>query len=376
MTHRHRDRRGFALALVILALVIIGALLAGAFIAADQEYRMGRNTMTQQRALTAAEFGQDSIYAGWNKAWNSIKSGSTFVTALSPGDGSLDTVRVTKLNTLSFLVVSEGRSGGGSSGARRRTAMVMRLNVPVVKTYGALTSSGNVTIGGSTQLLGHDSAFTGWNCPPTKDVPGVAVPSYSDLSFGGACKKMSCISGTPLVDTTSAAKDTSTYFSYGGMTWTDLVAAADKTVSGTLTGIQPSYSGSACNTADNNNWGDPNRNLVTPGACESYFPMIYAPGNLSINGNVGQGMLLVNGNLNIQGNFSFYGEIITRGTIKLTGTGNHINGGVLAANVVDSTSTSMLSGNSTIQYSSCTQSMALRSTAMVTRPKRSWAELF
>ena len=135
--------------------------------------------------------------------------------------------------------------------------------------------------------------------------------------------------------------------------------------------------GSTCKTSDNKNWGDPARNTTTPGACETYFPIIYAPGDLAINGNVGQGILLVAGNLSIQGNFSFYGPVISRGSVKLTGTGNHINGSVLAANVIDSTSTSSLTGNSAIQYSRCSNNMALQRTAMPTKtPQRSWAELF
>jgi formylmethanofuran dehydrogenase subunit C len=152
---------------------------------------------------------------------------------------------------------------------------------------------------------------------------------------------------------------------------------ADKQVSGTMTNVGPSLQNGACKTNDNKNWGDPARNALLPGACETYFPIIYAPGDLSINGNVGQGVLLVGGNLNIQGNFTFYGPVISRGTVKLTGVGNHITGSILAANVQDSTSTSSLLGSSAIQYSSCANNVALQRTAMpVKAPQRSWAELF
>ena len=88
-------------------------------------------------------------------------------------------------------------------------------------------------------------------------------------------------------------------------------------------------------------------------------------------------MLLVNGNLSIQGGFVFFGQVIVRGTVKLTGTGNHIYGGVMAANVVDSTDASKLSGNSSIHYSRCAVTSAFVSTALGTRaPQRSWVELF
>jgi hypothetical protein len=92
---------------------------------------------------------------------------------------------------------------------------------------------------------------------------------------------------------------------------------------------------------------------------------------------MGQGVLLVNGNLNIQGSFVYYGQVIVRGTLKLTGTGNHIYGGVMAAAVIDSTSTSQLSGNSSIHYSRCAITSVFVTSALSTRaPQRSWIELF
>ena len=98
---------------------------------------------------------------------------------------------------------------------------------------------------------------------------------------------------------------------------------------------------------------------------------------MSINGDLGQGVLLVNGNLNIQGGFVFYGQIIARGTVKLTGTGNHVYGGVMAANVIDSTSSSQLSGNSSIHYSKCALTSVFINSSTATRaPQRSWIELF
>jgi hypothetical protein len=104
---------------------------------------------------------------------------------------------------------------------------------------------------------------------------------------------------------------------------------------------------------------------------------VYAPGNLSINGDMGQGVLLVNGNLNIQGSFVYYGQVIVRGTLKLTGTGNHIYGGVMAAAVLDSTSTSQLSGNSSIHYSRCAITSVFSTAALgIHAPQRSWIELF
>lgn len=368
-----------ALGVVLIAIAVISLMIVGAYFANIQEYRLGSNNLTQARAMTAAEYGQGYIYQNWSRSWNAFKAGTTFVAAYAPGDGSIDTVRVTKLNSLTFLINSEGRSGlGPHGGARRRAGLIVRLQVPQVKILGAITTKGSVKIGGTTSISGMDTSYAGWNCPPAgAAVAGAVVPSLSNLSSGGSCgASYSCIKGSPLVSISTAAMDTNTYFYYGGLTWADLVAMADKQVNGTLTGVGPMVTGGSCATSNNKNWGDPTR-AATPGACETYFPIIYAPGDLAINGNMGQGVLLVGGNLSIQGNFTFYGPVISRGTVKLTGTGNHINGSVLAANVVDSTSTTSLSGNSAIQYSSCANMTALQRTAMpVKAPKRSWAEMF
>jgi Tfp pilus assembly protein PilX len=381
-TSPSRARRGFALGLAIFALVLVGALIAGTFFASMQEYRMGRNTLVQQRALTAAELGLDTVYSQWDKRWNGSATGATVLRTYAPSDGSIDTVRITKLNQYSFLVTSEGRAGGTLKdlAARRRASMLVRLDLPQIKTLGAITTKGNVTIGGSTALRGRDTVFPGWDCPPAGPaVAGAAIPSLTNLRVNGGCAPpvYTCINGSPLISVTSQAADTSTYFNFGSQNWNSLVAMRDKVAAGTLTHIKPSLNADGtCNTGDNFNWGDPNR--ATPaGACESYFPIVYAPGDVSINGDVGQGILLVAGNLTIQGGFNFYGQVIVRGTVKLTGNGNHINGAVMAANVVDSTNASLLSGNSAIQYSRCTLNQVLSNNAPPSRARqRSWAELF
>ena len=389
-TSRTRNRPGFALALALVAIVVISALVTGGYMAGVQEFRTGRNTIVQQRALAAAELGLDSAYAAWSKAWNMQRNGTMTTLTYRAADNSwVDTVRITKLNALSFLMVSEGRAGlqQAQYGARRRVSMIVRLNVPRYNQPGAMVSRGTISIGGNTNIFGTDSVFAGWDCPPAGPaVTGALAPSWSNYTFRGAkCKgpTYDCITGNPKADTSALAADTNTYFKFGDQTWAQMVAQADKSLNGTYTNVQPSLrADGTCNTADNNNWGDPRRNVLAglaEGACERYFPVIYAPGDLTVNGQMGQGLILVGGNLSIQGNFTFYGQIVTRGSVKLTGTGNHINGGVMAAVLYDSSSSggSNLAGTSTIQYSRCTLNSAFAATSLAARaPQRSWIELF
>jgi Tfp pilus assembly protein PilX len=211
------SRNGSALAMVIVVIAIVSALIAGGFLSSTLQARMGANTLTQVRALSAAEFGQDSAYSEWNKKWNAYKAGTTFVRAYASGDGSVDTVRVTKLNGASFLLVSQGQAGKGlRAGARRRTALLLRLATPKINALGALTSRGTVKIGGSAAISGKDTSLTGWGCPPAgAATAGVSVPSSTNLSVGGTCSGLTCIQGNPLVNVTPAAADTNTYFNYG-----------------------------------------------------------------------------------------------------------------------------------------------------------------
>ena len=66
--------------------------------------------------------------------------------------------------------------------------------------------------------------------------------------------------------------------------------------------------------------------------CQSYFPIIYRNGNLKVQDGRGQGVLLVEGDLEVRGNFEFTGLVIVRGELSTNGTGNKITGGVLAKN--------------------------------------------
>ena len=88
--------------------------------------------------------------------------------------------------------------------------------------------------------------------------------------------------------------------------------------------------------------------------CFTYFPILYHYGDLSISGTgAGQGILLVEGNLSVQGRIDFYGPVIATGGVNIRGTGSDdvkFYGGVMAQDVtLDDTK---LTGNATINYSS------------------------
>ena len=375
-------QRGFALTVALIAIVIIGALIVGVFFAATQEYRIGRNTVLQARSLTAAEYGLNRIVSTgqWNKTWNNTSTAGTLVstTPYNPGDGSVDTVRITYLGNGEFMITSEGRVGTVlGAQARKRIGALVALNFPTVSLLGALTTKGTTKIGGSSFIDGIDDSVPSWNCPtPGAPLPGIAIADSTQITTSG-CSNLSCIDGSPKIEQTPLANNDSTYTQFGNVSFQDLAAAADLTYpsGGTLSNMAPSYLGTTCNTGDQNNWGDPLRTLGPAAYCSSYYPVIYSASNLSVTGGVGQGMLLVNGDLSVAGGFQFFGIVIVTGHLKTTGTGGHFTGGVLAQNV-DLEQNTVL-GNAVITFSSCASSYAMKAVASpILANGRSWVDLY
>jgi hypothetical protein len=117
-----------------------------------------------------------------------------------------------------------------------------------------------------------------------------------------------------------------------------------------------------------------------PGRCETYFPIIHITGTgveTVLTGGVGQGILLVDGNLRLNGSFVFVGPVIVRGNLQTLGFGNKIIGSVMTANIgCTTTPCNRLAGDATVQFSSCALTQALRNKRVPVVARRGWADLF
>jgi hypothetical protein len=102
---------------------------------------------------------------------------------------------------------------------------------------------------------------------------------------------------------------------------------------------------------------------------------VYAANNLKMTGGRGQGILLINGNLDVTGNFYYVGLIVATGNIKISGS-SVFRGALLAQGNIDS------EGNTDVAYSACAIANALGTgagsgsgTAAVSRvSKRAWVQ--
>jgi hypothetical protein len=290
-------------------------------------------------------------------------------------------VRYTRLNNETFWIVSEGRVGIGPAADARSTAIkrvnaILRLRVPTIRANGAITTMGNITIKGSPQVIGTNTDPPGWlGCDSTAtDKAGIVAPPGVLVDV----QKPNQVIGDPPILRDSLAGDSATYVRYGDETWNTLVSQANILItSGTAPNqINPVVKDGFCDKSLPENWGEPSRGPGSVAACYNYFPIIYANSTLHLNSGRGQGILLVEGDLKINGSFEFNGLIIVKDDFDKGNGHAIIRGSVMArdATVIDDSS---ILGNTTYAYSHCAIERALRGSAQVVQARqRAWAELF
>jgi hypothetical protein len=381
-----QDRRGFALPAAVFSLVVVGVLVTGGFYMARQETRIGIAAEKGSEAFYLAERGVNEVLETWNGAVFGALDVQESATVVDTVDQGRYRVEVTKLSDWIYILDSRGvvtEGGPMLNGASRRVGTMAKIRTIDMRPPAALTTVGALTIGGSSQIFGQDSIPGAWGsaglCDPTllADAPGVMIDDATAVDYSGSNYSLD---GSPALaqDPTLTSEKLLTF---GDLAWADLVDLAtvklpDATV---ISYAEPDsvLAGTRwyCNTANPFNWGHP----YNPGSvCGNHFPVVHIQGSAKIQSNdFGQGILLVEGDLEMRGGFTFYGPVVVRGTVRTTGTGGHFFGGLIAANVELETTTVL--GDALVQYSSCAVTRALLNNAALAMasplPQRSWVDL-
>ena len=376
---RKADSRGFALPITLFALMIVGVLATSSFYMARQETRISIASENAGVALFVAEEGLASVLDGWDMASSQTMAPWTTRTVTDTLDDGIWSVDITRMTGRLFLLESTGtvtRGGAVLSGASRRVSTSVRIFTAELAPSAAMTTRGPTTIAGGAQVRGQDDIPAGWDsvCTnPLVDKPGLITDDAAQVSLIGS----GSITGLPAVEEDATIAD-ATFHEFGELQWADLVAMADLHIpSGAInrTGPDSTLAG-GCRTSTSTNWGNP---LNPGGACGDYFPIIHieAPFGRIQSGGVGQGILLVDGDLDLRGGFIFHGIVIVQGNFETQGSGNRVMGGVMASNV--SFQIQRLSGTSSVSYSSCALERAVLNNKALTRarpfPQRSWVDL-
>ncbi len=385
-----QDRRGFALPSAIGALVIVGALVTAGFYVARQELRIGAASRFSAMALDIAQNNINDVLINDGSALTALSTwgSTTLVDTSSDGIVSLTATRLAQRLFLLDATATVTQGGAMWGGATRRLGVVARLSTASIRPPAALTTQGSIKYGGSAELHGDDGipdtsdgSQADWTtagvCDSASmmDKPGILTNDTSLINWNGNYSKISStMTGDPLYtqDTTINAVS---LMSFGDLNWDEMVALADKVYSTSPGKPGPVVSGGVCQKSVMDNWGDP----VDPTSpCFNYFPIIYLPGGASLSGGIGQGILLVDGDLSVQGGAEFYGPVFVKGTLKTTGSGGHFWGGVVAANA-DLSGTTTVLGNAVVTYSSCATERAILNNSALTRVRpltmRSWTDL-
>ena len=402
MKHVVQNERGMALAIAIVALVIVGALIAGALFSGTQEQRVAENVRRVQASFGVAEEGVYDIIRTWDSTTAGVRNQQTYAAlypypAAAPSKDSVRMVRKTaksktgsysgslfKLNDELYLLdVSAqdtmslaGRIRGG--GAGQRLGLLARIRPVSIDTRAAVTSGGDNVVVGSASIDGNDHPPTGWaGCPPLDSAKaGIRTQSSGTVSTSGHPS----INGNPPVLKDPTLADSS-FTHYGDVTYAALAQSANINVPAQnfSSSIAPATIGTACDLSVPTNWGSPS----TPtGPCGSYFPIIHITGDGAvINGQEGQGVLLVDGSLSVQGGFQFFGIVIVKGSLKTSGGGStpaHFWGTVMVQDTAQFTdTTNNLSGSANLLYSKCAIIKALNKTGVAAMMRsRGWVQLY
>jgi hypothetical protein len=379
-----------------VALVVVGALVAGAFFSGTQEQRAAENSRRILQAFGVAEEGAYEVVDKWVPLTNDTLSAYP-ANSLSVGgwpnywatasnktgvyggfiyhfNNELYLVDMTARDSASVGNAGLVTRGGGG---RARLGLLVRDRPLQMGIKGALTTGDGDKVAGNTTINGIDQNPTGWQaCGPLRPpIAGIRASKGNTIQQSGGAT----VIGNPPVLIDSTLKD-SNFTHYGSVSYAQLVGMATVTLPGQnfSTGIAPAVNGAgACDQTVLTNWGDP---LNPTAPCGGYFPIIHITGSATINGQEGQGILLVDGDLSVQGGFQFYGITIIQGSLITAGGGGtpaHFWGATMVHDSVTLGAVNSITGSANLLYSSCAVQRALEMTAVVTLMRsRSWVPLF
>lgn len=381
---------GFALVAAILAIVVIAAMVSGGFFIAGQQFHSGQSGLQASAGLYVAEAGLNAALANWDQeAVSGMPPGATLslgVDVLSSGDEYA--TWLTRLDsgqddlTAYYLLSSVGRPRG-PGGGRRHVALLLRSRLPDLPCCdAALQTSGEVYVMDGAEISGEDAVPEAWagkaglcDAGPTVTAPGIVTDDTTLVALA----LDAVVSGEPPIAQGGRGED---LYSRAELRYRELVDDAELRypANTTVRGIGPTLdTNGECDRASPRNWGAP-RDAAHP--CFDYYPLVHAAGDLSVRGpGGGQGILLVDGDLDVGDGFEFYGAVIVRGRLRVGVGGGRararIFGGVL--DLDPGPASTRIAGRALLAYSSC----ALRRAALFSQlhmphplAQRAWYEIF
>jgi len=249
-------------------------------------------------------------------------------------DGVFERTTTSGTNTKNiYLVTSYGYADKST-----KTLIAEMTRMPPVNTPAALYVNAPVTVQGSAAISGNDSCGSNnlSGIVTSQDVSTVHLNGNPTITGVGGT--------TPNIAHTGTALNLPALI-------TSLKGSADKQYS-----VESANQTGTTTPGPGDGWGTltPGATTSAPSSCSDHHIIYYKATGTGIHfsgGVSGCGILLVEGNLNLTGGFSWYGMIISTGSIRFSGSGgdNNITGAVLAGGESD---TDTIGGNAHIVYCS------------------------
>lgn len=404
-TLRMHGERGVALVIALFSMVVIGALVAGAFFVGRVEQVTGYNTMWASQAGEAGEAGVATTIATMDAF---TLEALPIYTEAAPVEMAIPTATITgmpgftysgsirRLNNQLFLIQSTGArvSPGGNVLASQTIAQLVRIAKPTIGVNAAVTVQDPIKFNGNAfEVNGFNSLPPNWTGGECSSLPSAGneddvVGIRSATTVGATAKELQNIYGYPSstvdYDPTITSETFKDFLDYTYTTLSNMPGVKKLPLSTPYNGVAPvvdnSESPAVCDKAAELNLGEPRRNPPVAGAvaeCYSYFPTAHGTAYRTYfaSNTRGQGILLVDGDLELVGGFEWTGIILVRGQMKVTGTGNKIYGAILTEGVDVNTSGS-IGGNAEVHYSACAIEKAMQGASIPMPLARGWSQLY
>ena len=286
---------------VLLTLALVG-LGHGLLVSALGELAASSAGARHLAARAAADASVARLLRAEGGSWmDSIPVGETRAAGTLPVGRASGSATLTRLTPESWLL--EGRGTGPAAGETRTAVLAWALDP--LQRVSELSAAVSGRSGALWQIDGEVDASDPTRVEPPLDVAACA-PWLGELEARYAASPLDAI---------GVAADTVGGPGLGIIDFRALTAAAAVGVAGSGTPTPVERLGS-CALDEPWGWGDPDD---PTGPCGPHLPLRSADGNLTVDGGVGQGVLVVGGDLTLTSGARFHGLVLSRGMLRLEG---------------------------------------------------------
>ena len=358
--------RGFALVTVVLLMIGLAVLATGLLFAAAQHAAVTTTLIDLARARHGAEAAVSIALDEWRAPLRSLDplGAATEVVTDAPLEPGLR-IRASaqRIARGSFLVTGTAVvERGGLAPLERSAARVVRsldaddlgARVDAALIAGRVSIASSAAVGPADAAAARDPAAAAL-CARWPSAEGAAVRAPPDSL---TIADVAVLNGMPIVPDVDPLRVVEPLRSLAARLHGSARAVAADTIT-----PAPVASALACDTAVASNWGAPD------GPCAAVHVLRHADGALTIEGGYGQGVLLADGDVTLDGGAAFRGLIVASGTVTVREA--TIVGAIVASDI------RLERGSVTLDRCAIAEAIALPAPLSAAHPPaRSWLPTF